>query len=90
MFVGGNSLISNNSVEIAPNSRPFCLSLKYCGLVGEVPKWISTQIGFSFLDLSKNKPQGAFSQWFLEIRSLEVLILSDNEFTSSLPPGLFS
>ena len=42
------------------------------------------------LDLSKNKLQGAFPQWFIEISSLEVLILSDNEFTGSLPSTLFS
>ncbi|KAL6340889.1 hypothetical protein AAG906_032000 [Vitis piasezkii] len=58
LYLGGNRLIWNSSVEIAPNPRPFRLSLKSCGLVGEVPKWISTQ--------------------------------ADNEFTGSLPPGLFS
>ena len=80
---GGNCLIWNSSVsvEIAPNPRPFRLCLKSCGLVGEVPKWISTQTGLYILDLSKNKLQGAFPQWFIEISSLEVSILSDNEFT---------
>ena len=67
LYLGGNHLIWNNSVEIAPNPKPFRLSLKSCGLVGEVPKWISTQTGLVFLDLSKNKLQGAFPQWFLEM-----------------------
>ena len=89
LYVGGNRLIWNESVEIAPNPRPFRLSLKSCGLVGEVPKWISTQTGLDFLDLSKNKLQGAFPQWFLDME-LHGLILSDNEFTGSLPPALFS
>ena len=76
-------------MEIAPNPRPYSLSLKFCGLVGEVPKWISTQTGLDFLDRSKNKIQGAFPHWFLEME-LKGLILSDNEFTSSLPPYRFS
>ncbi|KAJ9697694.1 hypothetical protein PVL29_007020 [Vitis rotundifolia] len=89
LYLGGNRLIWNSSVEIAPNPRPFRLSLKSCGLVGEVPKWISTQAGLDFLDLSKNNLQGTFPQWFLEMR-FKGLILSDNEFTGSFPPGLFS
>ena len=89
MYPGENHLIWNNSVEIAPNPIPYILSLKSCGLVGEVPKWIYTQMSLDFLDLSKNKLQGAFPQWFMEME-LKGLILSDNEFTSSLPPGLFS
>ena len=62
LYVGGNHLIWNSSVsvEIASNPMPFRLSLKSCGLVGEVPKWISTQTSLYFLDLSKNKLQGAF------------------------------
>ena len=71
-------------MKISPNTRKFRLSLKSNGLVGEGPKRISTQTGLYFLDLSKNKLQSAFPQWFLEIRSLEVLILSDNEFAGSL------
>ena len=90
--LGGNHLIWNKSVsvEIAPNPSLFGLSLKSCGLVAEVPKWISTLTSLYFLDLSKNKLQGAFPQWFLEMRSLQVLILSNNELTGSLPPDLFS
>ncbi|RVX12758.1 Receptor-like protein 12 [Vitis vinifera] len=87
--LGGNRLNWNDSVKIAPNSRLRLLSLKSCGLVGEIPKWISTQTNLYFLDLSKNKLQGALPQWFLEMRR-NGLILSDNEFTGSLPPSLFS
>ena len=76
-------------MEIAPNPRPCRLSLKSCGLVEEVQKWISTQTGLDFLDLSKNKLKGAFPQWFFEME-LKGLILSDNKFTGSLPPDLFS
>ena len=42
-------------MEIAPNPRKFSLSLKSCGLIREVPKWISTQTGLDFIDLSKKK-----------------------------------
>ena len=57
LYVGGNRLIWNSSasVEIASNPMPFRLSLKSCGLVGDVPKWFSTQTRLYFLDLSKNK-----------------------------------
>ena len=76
-------------MEIAPNPRPFSLSLKSCGLVGEVLEWISMKMGLDFLDLSKNKLQGAFPQRFLKME-LKGLILSDNEFIGSLPPDIFS
>ena len=69
--------------------RPFSLSLKFCGLIGEVPKWISTQMGLDFLDLKKKKLQGAFPRWFLEME-LKGLILSNDGITGSLPSGLFS
>ena len=71
-------------MEIAPNPRPFHLSLKSCGLVGEVPKWISTQTGLDFLDLSKNKLKGAFPQCLLDMQLIG-LILSDNEFAGFVP-----
>ena len=91
LFVGGNRLIWNNSVtvEIAPNPSLRRLHLKSCGLVGEIPKWISNQTGLLFLDLSKNNLRGELPEWFVEMR-FEGLILSDNEFTGSLSPRLFS
>ena len=91
LYVGGNRLIWNNSVtvEIAPNPSLNRLHLKSCGLVGEIPKWISNQTGLRFLDLSKNNLRGELPEWFVEMR-FEGLILSDNEFTGSLSPRLFS
>ena len=89
LYVGGNRLIWNNSVEIAPNPSLRRLDLKSCGLVGEIPKWISNQTGLRFLDLSKNNLRGELPEWFVEMR-FGGLILSDNEFTGSLSPCLFS
>ena len=91
LYVGGNRLIWNNSVtvEIAPNPSLNRLYLKSCGLVGEIPKWISNQTGLRFLDLSKNNLRGELPEWFVEM-GIENLILSDNEFTGSLSPRLFS
>ena len=91
LYVGGNRLIWNNSinVEIAPNPSLRRLSLKSCGLVGEIPKWISNQTGLHFLDLSKNNLRGELPEWFVEMR-FKGLILSNNEFTGSLSPRLLS
>ena len=75
-------------MEIAPNPSQRRLCLKSCGLVGEIPKWISNQMGLRFLDLSKTNLRGELPEWFVEMR-FGGLILSDNEFTGSLSPRLF-
>ncbi|RVX12859.1 leucine-rich repeat receptor-like protein kinase [Vitis vinifera] len=73
---GGNRLIWNNSVTIAPNPRPFRLSLKSCALFGEIPKWISTQTIMNYGSLPPSLFSGA---------SLGVLALSRNNFSGELP-----
>ncbi|RVX12860.1 LRR receptor-like serine/threonine-protein kinase FLS2 [Vitis vinifera] len=81
LYLGGNRLIWNDSVEIAPNPRPFRLSLKSCGLVGEVPKWISTQADNEF---TGSLPPGLFSR----LNSLGALALSRNNFSGELPKNI--
>lgn len=43
-----------------------------------------------WLDLSSNSFQGPFPHWICKLRSLEILIMSDNRFNGSIPPCLSS
>ncbi|RVW48741.1 Leucine-rich repeat receptor-like serine/threonine-protein kinase [Vitis vinifera] len=88
LCLGGNRLNWNDSVKIAPNSRLRLLSLKSCGLVGEIPKWISTQTNLYFLDLSKNNLQGSLPPGLFSGPSLHVLALSRNNFSGELPKNI--
>ncbi|CAL9219695.1 unnamed protein product [Arabidopsis halleri] len=47
---------------------------------------IETQV--QWLDLSSNSFQGPFPHWICKLRSLEILIMSNNRFNGSIPPCL--
>jgi hypothetical protein len=46
------------------------LSMKSCGLAGEIPDWISTQKTLETLDLSENQLEGMFPLWLAEMNLL--------------------
>lgn len=78
----------NNGKNIVPKFMLSTLFLRSCGLVGEIPKWISTQKTLHFLNLSRNKLEGSLPKWLLTME-FEELNLSENKLTGSIPPRLF-
>ena len=89
LFLGGNNLIWNNNTKIVPKFMFYGLSMKSCGLVGQIPYCISTQKTLVSLDLSENHLEGMFPLWLAEM-NLFYLILLDNNLKGSLPPSLFN
>ena len=91
LLFGGNHLTWNNNAKVVPRFMLSELSMMSCGLVGEIPNWMSTQKTLKTLDLSENQLEGMFPQWLAKME-VENIILSDNNLTGSLPvpPFLFN
>jgi Leucine-rich repeat (LRR) protein len=65
------------------------LSMRSCGLTGEIPDWISTLKTLGALDLSENQLEGTFPLWLAEMNVNEI-DLSGNNLKGFLPPSLFN
>ncbi|KAJ9555788.1 hypothetical protein OSB04_010402 [Centaurea solstitialis] len=84
----GSELIWNNKAKIISKGSLSSLSMPSCGISGQIPEWISSNTGLSYLDLSGNKLEGPFPNWLAKM-DLNTIILFDNRLTGSIPQHLF-
>ncbi|KAL4559681.1 hypothetical protein LXL04_031824 [Taraxacum kok-saghyz] len=90
LFIGGsgNNLIWNNKAKIVPMCSLEQISMTSCGISGQIPEWIASQINLHFLDLRVNNLTGSFPDWLAKM-NISGIVLSDNKLTGLIPPRLF-
>ncbi|XP_019084335.1 PREDICTED: receptor-like protein 12 [Camelina sativa] len=86
--LGGNKLQWDNNGFSFLQSKLTHLSLRSCGLQGNIPDWLKNQTSLVYLDLSMNRLEGRFPAWLSNL-TIGIIILSDNRLSGSLPPHLF-
>ncbi|KAJ0714023.1 putative non-specific serine/threonine protein kinase [Helianthus annuus] len=84
----GSNFIWNNNAKILPRCNLVELSMPYCGISGQIPEWVSSHNDLVFLDLIGNQLEGRLPDWLAE-RNFEVISLSGNNLSGSIPSRIF-
>ncbi|XP_006656407.1 tyrosine-sulfated glycopeptide receptor 1-like [Oryza brachyantha] len=66
------------------------LSIDSCGLVGQIPPWISKLKKLEVLDLSSNTLTGQIPFWISDLPVLFYLDISNNNLTGDIPAALMN
>ncbi|KAL5227763.1 hypothetical protein ABZP36_016028 [Zizania latifolia] len=66
------------------------LSMDSCGLVGQIPPWISKLSKLEVLDLSNNTLSGQIPLWISDLHLLFYLDISNNSLSGDIPAALMN
>ncbi|KAL1198981.1 Receptor-like protein 46 [Cardamine amara subsp. amara] len=71
---GGNKLQWNSNGSVFAQSKLYELSLRACGLEGNIPDWLKNLTALVYLDLSMKKLQGSFPKWLADLKIARIII----------------